>query len=70
MLIEKLFLTLRTSVGVTNFTQYCAILETEREKIIGEYRLLGLVNRDDDTMSLTDAGLDVYNTIITRLVRF
>jgi oxygen-independent coproporphyrinogen III oxidase len=68
-MIETAFLALRTSQGVSPLSAYTAILENNWESLLTEYQNMGLVQRSDDRLRLTDQGLDLYNTIVTRLVR-
>ena len=67
-LIEKFFLGLRTDQGAKKLHEFEPVLVANREEKAQEYAKQGFVVYDEDSLVLTDAGMDVYNQIVTELL--
>ena len=67
-LIEKLFLTLRTNRGADTLSWYESTLVSGWEKMVEQYIEAGLVIYENDRLTLTDEGLDVYNALVSELI--
>jgi hypothetical protein len=61
-------LALRTSAGVDDINHFHSLLVTHREAIIEDLVDQWLAMYDDERLQLTDAGMDVYNSIVTELL--
>lgn len=66
---EQFFLALRTDQWLTHIGNYETILEANRYDRITEYQSGGYVVYDHDCLRLTHRGMDIYNHIITDLMR-
>lgn len=66
--IEKLFLALRTSRGVKDFSHYMHVLVPNWKALVEQYQEAWLLIYEDDRLQLTDEGLDVYNSIVSELL--
>ncbi len=71
-LIDEFFLIMRTSMGVRNLEKYKTILVENYQALLSSFAKEGLVKYDIEqwTLTLTDEGMNVYNSIITDLVEF
>ncbi len=65
--IEKAFLALRTSHGLSHVASYADLFVADWEAKLEEWMASDYVFYAEDTLHLTDEGMDVYNTIITEL---
>lgn len=69
LLIESFFLWLRTDRGVCPLSTYETVLVDNHQSLIAQYAAQWLMDYGDDHILLTDAGMDVYNTLVTSLLR-
>ena len=69
-LIESFFLGLRTDRGVRNLEHFTPILVQNYLEKISSYEEQGFVTYDETTqhLQLTDAGMDVFNAIVTDIM--
>ena len=67
-LIESFFLKLRTDLWVTKLEDYSSVLVADRKERIESYKNQGFAYDTEDRLVLTDAGMDVFNTITTDLL--
>ena len=67
-LIESFFLKLRTDLWVTKLEDYSSVLVADRKERIESYKDQGFAYDTEDRLVLTDAGMDVFNTITTDLL--
>lgn len=67
-LIESFFLRLRTEDGIDDLWSYTSVLEPDYQIKLANYYELWYVHRKDDVLSLTYAGMNIYNYIITDLL--
>ena len=67
---EKVFLWLRTKEWIKNLSTYSSVLELDRNKKVENYKDQWFAVYVDDNLRLTDAGMDLYNDIITDLLKF
>jgi coproporphyrinogen III oxidase-like Fe-S oxidoreductase len=68
ILIEKFFLALRTSHGILDIAPYTPLLVPNYESLLQSFAESGLVVWDGTHVQLTDAGMEVSNSIITELL--
>ncbi len=68
-LIEEFFLSLRTAQGIRDFSRFESILVADFAEKIASYQEQGFVEKDQDQLWLSDAGMDVFNTIVTSLLQ-
>ncbi len=68
LLIEEFFLRLRTREGIADFDKFISVLVPNYEWLITNFKKEGLVEYDGSKFRLTDAGMDVSNSIITDLL--
>ena len=52
-----------------NLSSFEDVLVSNRKGLIAEYEKLGLLEYENDRLILTDEGLDVYNTVVSELLR-
>lgn len=69
LLIESFFLWLRTDRGIPSLHPYEAVLAENYQSLIQEYVAQWLMVYVDNRIVLTDTGMDVYNTLVTNLLR-
>lgn len=69
VLIEEFFLRLRTREGISDINKFTSTLIPNYESLITKYKKEGLVDFDWAKLQLTDAWMDVSNTIITDLLQ-
>lgn len=69
LLIESFFLWLRTDAGVGNLSSFASVLVDNFSILLENYISQWLATLHDDRLRLTDDGMDVYNTIVTGLLR-
>jgi oxygen-independent coproporphyrinogen III oxidase len=69
LLIEEFFLRLRTSSWIADISKFTSVLVPNYEWLITNYELAGLVAFDGTKLQLRDSGMNVYNTIVTDLLR-
>lgn len=69
-LIESFFLGLRTDRGVRNLEHFAPILVPNYLEKITSYQEQGFVTYNEETqyLQLTDAGMDVFNAIVTDIM--
>ena len=69
-LIESFFLGLRTDRGVRNLEHFASMLVTNYLEKISSYTEQGFVAYNEETqhLQLTDAGMDVFNAIVTDIM--
>ena len=69
-LIESFFLGLRTDRGVRNLENFVPILVPNYLEKITSYQEQGFIAYDEETqhLLLTDAGMDVFNAIVTDIM--
>lgn len=67
--IERVILWLRTDRGLQNYKSYADLFVDAREELLARYEEHGLVRIQEDLLLLTPAGRDVYNTLITDLMK-
>ena len=69
-LIESFFLGLRTDRGVRNLEHFAPILVPNYLEKIISYQEQGFVTYNEETqhLQLTDAGMDVFNAIVTDIM--
>ncbi len=65
--IEKAFLALRTSHGLSKVSSYADLFVADWAEKLEEWMAHGYVFYAEDVLTLTDEGMDVYNTVITEL---
>lgn len=68
-LIEKFFLWLRTNDWIENIFEFEAILEKDREEKIAKFIEQDLCMLFDNRFLLTDKWMDLFNTIVTDLLK-
>lgn len=68
-LIESFFLRLRTKDGIDDLNAYASVLESDYHTKLTDYRQLGYIERHDNRLSLTYQGMNIYNHIITDLLK-
>ena len=68
-LIEEFFLSLRTAQGIRDFSRFESILVADFAEKIASYKEQGFIEKDQDHLRLSDAGMDVFNTIVTSLLQ-
>ena len=67
-LIEEFFLGLRTDKGVPQLSKFTSLLIPHYEKKLQIYENEGLITIDWEKLKLTDAGMDVFNGIVTEIM--
>lgn len=67
--IEQAILGLRTDAWLKDYEQFTDLFVPNRSDILASYEEYGLIERKASTLLLTEAGRDVYNTLITDLLR-
>ena len=68
LLIEEFFLRLRTREGIADLGKFISVLVPNYEWLITNFKKAELVDFDRKRLQLTDAGMDVSNSIITDLL--
>lgn len=68
MLIEDFFLRLRTDTWIKNIEKFESVLQKNYKDILLDLKEKGFIKQDDDKITLTNEGLDIYNYIITELL--
>jgi oxygen-independent coproporphyrinogen III oxidase len=68
-LIEWFFLALRTSHGITDLERYESVLIDDYQQKIDDLIEQWFVQETDYSLRLTDQGMDVYNEIVTSLLK-
>lgn len=69
ILIEEFFLKLRTKEWITNLEKFKDILVVHYEWLLANLHNEGLVKFDGKKLHLTDKGMNVYNSIITNILK-
>ena len=69
LLIEEFFLRLRTREGIADLEKYVPVIILDYGWLLAKYQKEGLVYFDGKKLQLTDDGMNVYNTIITDLLK-
>lgn len=69
LLIEKFFLWLRTDNGIWNIEKFKSVLQDNYQKIIEDMINKWFISDNKDKLILTDQWLDIYNYIITELLK-
>ncbi len=69
LLIEEFFLRLRTREGITDISKFIPLLVSNYDSLIMSYKKEELVDFDGKRLQLTDAWMDVSNSIITDLLQ-
>ena len=69
MLIEEFFLRLRTREGIANLSKFIPMLVSNYESLLQTYQKERLLSFDWIRLQLTDEGMNVYNSIITDLLK-
>jgi len=69
LLIEEFFLRLRTHEGISHINKFIPLLVSSYESLLENYKNAWLILFDWVKLQLTDAGMDVSNTIITDLLQ-
>ena len=68
-LIEKFFLGLRTDQGIKQIGEYQDVLVTDWQDKIQCYEKQGLLVEKNGALILTDQGMNVYNSVVTELLK-
>lgn len=68
-LIEEFFLSLRTDKGIDHLTKFQEILVPNYQKKLQLYEQEGLILWEWEYLKLTDEGMDVFNSIITEIMK-
>lgn len=68
-LIEEFFLRLRTDIGIKHIEKFAAVLEDDWEQKISDFQEDWYCSYDEWKLVLTDAGMDVYNMVVTELLK-
>ena len=68
-LIEKFFLTLRTNDWITNIDEFQEILVDKYLGLIKLYQKENLCILEDKKLTLTDGWMNVFNSIVTDLLK-
>ena len=68
--VETVFLALRTQEGVKDLSTYSDVLEPDWKDKLISWEEQGFVTYEDDRLRLTDLGMDIYNELITELLKF
>ncbi len=69
ILIESFFLSLRTDIWIVDLSHYESVLVENREAKITQYQKAGLLFWEEDHIILSDEGMDVFNSIVTELLK-
>ena len=69
LLIEEFFLRLRTREGIADLEKFKNVLVDNYQWLISTFAKDGLMVFDEKKLQLTDEGMNVYNTIITDLLK-
>lgn len=69
LLIEEFFLYLRTDLGIKNIEKYSPILQKNYTELLEHFEKEHLISNEEWKIKLTDEWLDVYNSIITELLK-
>lgn len=69
ILIEEFFLRLRTREGLADIAKFIPMLVSNYESLLQTYQKEGLLSFDGTKLQLTDEGMNVYNSIITDLLK-
>jgi len=69
ILIEEFFLRLRTREGIADISKFTCVLIPDYESLITNYTKEGLVECNWTKLRLTDEGMNVYNGIVTDLLK-
>ncbi len=69
ILIEEFFLRLRTREGIADLKKFIPMLVPTYESLLSIYKKKWLIERDGTKLRLTDTGMNVYNSIITDLLK-
>lgn len=69
LLIEKFFLWLRTDNGIWNIEEFEPVLQENYQKMIDNMIKKWFISNNKNKLILTDQGLDIYNYIITELLK-
>ena len=67
-LIEEFFLGLRTDKGIDQLSKFKQLLIPHYEKKLQIYGNEGLITINWEKLKLTDAGMDVFNAIMTEIM--
>ena len=68
-LVEELFLGLRTDQGISSFERYQDVLVDNWQSILEDFVNQWFVERKDEKIILTDSWMDLYNHLITSLIK-
>ncbi len=70
-LIEDFFLALRTDLGITDINTYSEVLVDNHKELLDKFEESGLIDycNSGKWVMLTDTGMNVYNSIITDLLK-
>ncbi|HMT01208.1 MAG TPA: radical SAM protein [Candidatus Absconditabacterales bacterium] len=68
MLFEEFFLRLRTNQGIRNIADFEDILIPDYEEKLSGLNRDGFIEYSKNKLTLTDKGMDVYNSIISELL--
>jgi len=68
-LLDRFFLALRRWEGIEDLTVFVSILEKDWENKILNFEKQGFLKFDWKILKLTDLGMDIFNEIITELIR-
>lgn len=69
LLIEEFFLALRTDVWVNDLSKYSSVLVKNIDNKVDSYTKQWFLQKKENWIKLTDAGMDIYNDIITELLQ-
>ena len=67
-LIEAFFLGLRTDRGIDQLSRFEAVLVKNYQEKLKSYAEQGFLIWEEESVVLTDEGMDVFNTIVTELL--
>lgn len=69
LLIEKFFLWLRTDNGIWNIQEFESVLQNNYREVLDDMIIKWFISENKNKLILTDEGLDIYNYIITELLK-